>query len=231
MSGGRRTSISAMNSISGPPGSAAGAPRRPRGRGPARVAPSRGRRGSPGAATTRSSARSRKFVISAGRPAVAANAAANAIVAVAPIAPSYWLPTTTGTLRARQRSRIRRDSVNPVRAVFTLTTRTAPSSSARSTCARLMQLSSPPSGTAQRSREPQPAGAIVGRDRLLDRLHAELDQRVAGAHRVVVAPAAVGVDVEIGVGQRVADRAHRRDVLVRCAPDLDLEGRDPEAPR
>ena len=90
-------------------------------------------------------------MISAGWPAVAANAAANAIVAIAPIAPSYWLPTTTGTLRARHRSRIRRDSVKPVRAVLMLTTRTAPSSSARSTCARLMQLSSPPSGTAQRS--------------------------------------------------------------------------------
>ena len=55
-----------------------------------------------------------------------------------------------------------------------------------------------------------------------------LDERLAGAHRVVVAPAAVGVDVQIGAGQGVTDRAHRRDVQLGCAPDLDLEGGDPE---
>src|SRR3954454_20179349 len=86
-----------------------------------------------GGRTTTSSARSRKFVNSAGRPAVAAKAAAKATVASAPPPPSYWLPTTAGVLRARQRSRIRRDSVKPVRAVLMLTARTAPSSSARST--------------------------------------------------------------------------------------------------
>ena len=77
--------------------------------------------------------------------------------------------------------------------------------------------------------EPQPPGAVLDRDRLLDRPHPELDERVAGPHGVVVAPAAVGVDVQVGVGQRVADRAHRGDVQVRRAPDLDLEGRDAEA--
>src|SRR3954447_23479055 len=58
-----------------------------------------------------SSARSRKFVIAAGWPAVAAKAAAKATVAEAPRAPSYWLPTTTGTWRARHGSRIRHDAV------------------------------------------------------------------------------------------------------------------------
>ena len=162
-------------------------------------------------------------MISAGCPAVAANAAANAIVAVAPIAPSYWLPTTAPTLRARQRSRIRRDSVNPVRAVLMLTTRTAPSSSARSTCARLMQLSSPARGTGPALGQPEPPGAVLDRDRLLDRAHAQLGERVTGPDRVVIAPAAVGVDVEVGVRQRLADRARRRDVQRGRAPDLDLE--------
>ena len=77
----------------------------------------------------------------------------------------------------------------------------------------------------------QPAGAVVDRDRLLDRAHAELDELVAGAHRVVVAPAAVGVDVEVGVRQRLADRADRRDVERRRAPDLDLERASPRAAR
>ena len=63
--------------------------------------------------------------------------------------------------------------------------------------------------------EAQPAGAVLDRDRLLDRAHAELGERVAGPHRVVVAPAAVGVDVQIGVGQRLADRANGRDVQRR----------------
>ena len=76
--------------------------------------------------------------------------------------------------------------------------------------------------------EAQPAGPVVDRDRLFDRAHTERDELIAGPHRVVVAPAAVGVDVQIGVGQRLADRANRRDVQRRSAPDLDLEGLDPE---
>ena len=78
-------------------------------------------------------------------------------------------------------------------------------------------------------RQPQPARAIVDRDRLLDRPHAELDERVTRPDGVVVAPAAVGVHVEIGVGQGVAHRTDRRDVERRCPPHLDLERVDPEA--
>ena len=74
----------------------------------------------------------------------------------------------------------------------------------------------------------QPAGPIVDRDRLFDRAHTERDELIAGPQRVVVAPAAVRVDVQIGVGQRLADRANRRDVQRRSAPDLDLEGLDSE---
>ena len=76
--------------------------------------------------------------------------------------------------------------------------------------------------------EPQAPGAILDRDRLLDRPHPELGERVPGPHGVVVAPAPVGVDVQVGVGERLADRAHRGHVQVRGAPDLDLEGPDPE---
>ena len=121
-------------------------------------------------------------MISAGRPAVAANAAANAIVASAPIAPSYWLPTTTGTLRARQRSRIRRDSVNPVRAVLTLT------DADRALLERAVDVREADAALVAAERhgpalgEAQPPGAVLDRDRLLDRPHAELDERVAGPH-------------------------------------------------
>ena len=146
-------------------------------------------------------------MISAGRPAVAANAAANAIVAIAPIAPSYWLPTTTGDVareaevedpaRLREPGPRRLDAHDADRALLERAV------DVREADAALV--------AAQRHRpalgEAQPAGAVLDRDRLLDRPHAELDERVAGAHRVVVAPAAVGVDVEVGV--RAAPRGSR----------------------
>ena len=121
--------------------------------------------------------------------------------------------------------------MNPVRAVLTLTTPDRAllerAVDVREADAALVagQRHGPALGQAQ------PAGPVLDRDRLLDRPHPELGERVAGPHRVVVAPAAVGVDVQIGVRQRLADRAHRRDVQRRIAPDLDLERRRPRAAR
>ena len=165
-----------MNSISGPAGSAAGGPRRPRSRGPAPRARARGRRGSPARATTRSSARSRKFVISAGWPAVAANAAANAIVAVAPIAPSYWLPITTGDVAGEA------EVEDPARLGEAGARGLDAHHADRALLERAVDVREADAALVAAERhgpalgEPQPAGAVVDRDRLLDRPHAELDR-------------------------------------------------------
>ena len=82
---------------------------------------------------------------------MSANAAPKAIDASAPSAPSYWLAMTTGIRSARHSPSTSRDSENPVRATFTLTCPTAPSSIARRTSVSDRQLSSPASGTSQRS--------------------------------------------------------------------------------
>ena len=155
-----------------------------------------------------------------------ANADAKATVASAPMPPSYCEPTTTGTARPRQRPRMRRDSVKPVRATFTETMPTAPSSSSRATWARLMQRLVADQRYQPAFGEPGAAAAVLGRDRFLDGRNAEVGQRFARAERVLVAPAAVGVHVELGVGQCVAHRAHRCHVGLHVAADLDLEGPD-----
>src|SRR6201995_1734498 len=71
--------------------------------------------------STRSAARSRKFVASTGFRHSVAEPAANAIDAHAPSAPSYWLPTTASAPTARQWARISRDSANAVRATLMVT--------------------------------------------------------------------------------------------------------------
>ena len=76
--------------------------------------------------------------------------------------------------------------------------------------------------------EPSSAGPILDRDRLFDRAHSEIGELIARAHGVVVAPAAVRVDIQVGVWDSRADRAHRRHVQRRSAPYFDLEGLDPE---
>ena len=75
-----------------------------------------------------------------------------------------------------------------------------------------------------------PAVGFVGGDRLLDRAHAELQQAGQRGPRLRLGPAAIGVHVEGGRGQRLADRPHRRDVELGLAPDLDLEHLDAEPP-
>ena len=163
-------------------------------------------------------------MISAGWPAVAANAAANAIVADG--------ADRALVLAADDDRDVAREAEieDPARLGEAGPRRLHAHDPDRALLERAIDVREADAAliAAQRHRpalgEPQPAGAILDRDRLLDRPHPELDERVAGPYRVVVAPASVGVDVEVGVGQRVADRAHRRDVEVRRAPDLDLEG-------
>ena len=166
---------------------------------------------------------------SAGWPAVAANAAAKAIVARTPSAPSYWLPTTTGDVAREAQiedpARLREPGARGLDAHH----------ADRALLERAVDVREADAALVARQRhgpalgEPQAPGPVLDRDRLLDRPHPELGQGITGPHGVVIAPAAVGVDVQVGVRQGVADRAHGLDVQRRGAPDLDLEGVDPEA--
>ena len=105
----------------------------------------------------------------------------------------------------------------------------APSSRLRATWLSEMQLSSPIMGTAPAHGQSAPPLAIAGRDRLLDRIDAELDERVARPERLRVAPALVGVHVELGRGERVTNRRDGGQVELDVAPHLDLERPDPES--
>ena len=120
--------------------------------------------------------------------------------------------------------------MKPVRAALTLTMPTAPSSSARADVreadaalvAGQRHRASARRAGAGRARSSTAIGSSIART-------PRSTSAGSRAQRLLVAPAAVRVDVELGVGQRVADRADAATSSSALAPDLDLEGPDAEA--